>query len=156
MQVKNNYQVISLTKDNYLKYIDQMAEIEKASFYEAWTKEAYINDICNNNNAHYIAVISDDVLIAYANYWLIADEGDINNVAVAPQFRGQGFGLVLMKALIADCKKQNANAMTLEVRESNTNAIKLYEKLGFENHGKRPNYYEDNGEAAVIMWLFYN
>ena len=156
MQVKNNYQVISLTKDNYLKYIDQMAEIEKASFYEAWTKEAYINDICNNNNAHYIAVISDDVLIAYANYWLIADEGDINNVAVAPPFRSQGFGLVLMEALIADCKKQNANAMTLEVRESNTNAIKLYEKLGFEKHGKRPNYYEDNGENAVIMWLFFN
>ena len=93
--MKNNYQVVNLKADNFEIYIDQMAEIEKNSFAEAWTKEAYIKDITSNSNAHYIAITDNNTLIAYANYWLIADEGDINNVAVNPKYRGQGFGKLL-------------------------------------------------------------
>lgn len=154
--MKNNYRIINLNKDNFKQYINRLSEIENQSFPEAWTKQAYIKDICTNDNAHYVAVVSNNILIAYANYWLIADEGNINNVAVSPEYRKQGFGTILMKELIANCKKQNARAMTLEVRAGNKNAIKLYEKLGFKNCSTRPGYYENNGEDAVIMWLFFN
>lgn len=149
----NNYQIINLTAENYQHYIEEMAAIEASTFAEAWSQEAYINDICNNPNAHYTAVVNDGTLIAYANYWLIADEGNINNVAVNPKFRGFGYGKILMQSLIADCQQKGGTAMTLEVRASNSTAIALYEKLGFKSHGIRPHYYADNGEDALIMWL---
>ena len=149
----NDYQIINLTADNYDRYIEQMAEIEQATFAEAWSRAAYQEDISSNPNARYTAIVCNDELIAYANYWLVAGVGNINNVAVSAARRGQGFGKILMAALIADCRKAGGSSMTLEVRESNTTALALYEKLGFTGHGIRPHYYQDNGENAVIMWL---
>lgn len=149
----NDYQIINLTADNYDRYIEQMAKIEQATFAEAWSRAAYQEDICSNPNARYTAIVCNDELIAYANYWLIAGVGNINNVAVSAAWRGQGFGKILMSALIDDCRKAGGSSMTLEVRQGNTAALALYEKLGFTGHGIRPHYYQDNGENAVIMWL---
>ncbi len=151
--MKNEWQIISLTAANYSRYIEQMAEIERSAFAEAWSRTAYEQDICSNPNARYTAVVCGDELIAYANYWLIAEVGNINNVAVAAKRRGQGFGKLIMTALIRDCRQAGGKAMTLEVRESNLPAISLYQNSGFISHGIRPHYYEDNGENAVIMWL---
>lgn len=151
--MSNDYQIINLTAENYSRYIEQMAEIEQAAFAEAWSREAYEKDIRSNPNARYTAVVCGDELIAYANYWLIGGMGNINNVAVNSARRRQGFGKTLMTALINDCRQAGGNSMTLEVRQSNTAALTLYEKLGFVSHGVRPHYYQDNGENAVIMWL---
>ena len=60
-----------------------------------------------------------------------------------------------MNSLIEGCKSQKCNSITLEVRESNLPALKLYEKLGFKVAGKRKKYYSDNGEDALIMWLYF-
>ena len=151
--MKINYQTINLNRENYLPYIDKLSQIENSTFAEAWSRQAYIKDICENKMAFYVALVNGDSLIAYANYWLVDQVGNINNVAVDLDMRGMGYGKALMQALIDDCKKNGGKAMTLEVRESNGGAIALYEKLGFVSRGIRPNYYEDNHEGAVIMWL---
>ena len=149
-------EAISLNSQNYHIYIDQIDNIEQKTFVGAWSKDAYIKDICENDLAFYVVLAKENTVVAYANYWLIDEVGNINNVAVADDFRQQGYGLMLMKSLIEDCRLRGGKSMTLEVRESNFVAIALYEKLGFINSGIRPDYYEDNHENAIIMWLNFD
>ena len=91
-------------------------------------------------------------MVGYAGTWILDDEAQITNVAVTPEYRGQKVGAGLMENLIKKKKKRGATRITLEVRPSNTAALALYEKFGFKDYGRRPHYYLDNGEDAVIMW----
>lgn len=143
-----------LNRDNLEHYLDAMAAIEESTFgSEAWSKDAYAQDITENPHAFYTILTAEDTLLAYAGFWLIEKVGYINNVAVLESRRGHGLGKILMRALIADCRRRGGEKMTLEVRESNKRALRLYEKLGFSRAGVRPRYYTDNGEGAVILWL---
>ena len=142
-----NFQVQAL-KDEFL---DQIDEIEQASFSHPWSKDAYKKEI-ENEVAHYLVLTSGNKVCAYGGYWQIFAEGHITNIAVKNEFRKQGLGTELVKELIKDAKNNGITAMTLEVRASNEPAIKLYEKMGFASAGVRPKYYPD-GEDAVIMWL---
>lgn len=81
------------------------------------------------------------------------DEGHITNVAVHPDYRQKNIGEGLLTVLIAATRDLGATCYTLEVRPSNHAAISLYKKLGFKECGFRKNYYEDNNEDALIMWL---
>lgn len=135
-------------KESFLNEIDL---IEKDSFKEPWSKEAYEKEILNPL-ANYRVITIDDKVVAYGGFWKILDEADINNIAVKKEFRQMGFGKMLMNALIEDAKSQNIKAMTLEVRVTNESAIALYKKLGFKEAGIRKNYYSDK-EDALIMWL---
>ena len=78
----------------------------------------------------------------------------IMNVAVDTEYRGKGYGNLLIEEFIREAKSRNLDTMSLEVRVSNEPAIKLYEKYGFEVQGRRKKYYQDNGEDAYIMYLF--
>ena len=84
--------------------------------------------------------------------WLIMDEIHITNIAIDPPFRGKGYSKALMEALINFGQGNGYHHMTLEVRVSNHVAIALYEKIGFTSVGKRPKYYIDTGEDALVMW----
>ena len=75
-------------------------------------------------------------------------------VAVKKTLRNQGLGLLLTKELINKAWESGAEAVTLEVRESNIAAQTVYERCGFVSKGVRPDYYEDTHEGAVIMWLY--
>lgn len=132
-------------------FLNEIDLIEKDSFKEPWSKEAYEKEILNPL-ANYRVITIDDKVVAYGGFWKILDEADINNIAVKKEFRGEGFGKMLMNALIEDAKSQNIKAMTLEVRVTNESAIALYKKLGFKEAGIRKNYYSDK-EDALIMWL---
>jgi ribosomal-protein-alanine N-acetyltransferase len=85
--------------------------------------------------------------------WRIADEGHITNLAVRPGFRRRGFARQLLQDLIDYARKNHIGSLTLEVRVSNLPAIRLYESFGFRVEGRRKNYYADNNEDALIMWL---
>lgn len=135
-------------------YIDEMIAIEEASFSTPWSKQAYLQELHSNPIAFYIACVENGHLLGYAGIWLIADEGHISNIAVHPDYRGQGIGKAMLQALILYCQQKHCSGMTLEVRESNRTAIHLYEKMGFRAAGKRPHYYSDNNEDAIIYWLF--
>ena len=86
--------------------------------------------------------------------WLVAGEAQITRVAVAAEEREHGLGTRLTAALINKAWELGAVAVTLEVRESNIAAQKVYLTCGFASEGIRPNYYEDNHENAIIMWLY--
>ena len=86
--------------------------------------------------------------------WLIAGEAQVTRVAVAKDERGKGLGKILTEELIAAAWAEGAEAVTLEVRKSNIAAQTVYIQTGFTISGVRPNYYEDNKEDAIIMWLY--
>ncbi len=155
MTEKNFLPLVSvLDRSNLAHYLDAMAEIEENTFgSEAWSKEAYARDIAENPHAFYTILTKENILLAYAGFWLVEKVGYINNVAVRESCRGYGLGKVLMQGLIEDCRRRGGEKMTLEVRESNERALRLYTGLGFFRMGVRPRYYTDNGEGAVILWL---
>ena len=125
--------------------------VEKASFAVPWSREAFWQEAASER-AFYLLVLEDEKIIGYAGTWIILDEAQITNVAIAPEYRGQGIGSQLMTELIRQVKARGATAMTLEVRPSNAPAIALYTSFGFRDTGRRPGYYQDNGEDAIIMW----
>ena len=93
-------------------------------------------------------------VVGFAGFWLVAGEAQIMRVAVRKSCRNRGLGYLLTKNLVREAWKLGAEAIQLEVREGNGSAIRVYEKCGFRSAGIRPNYYADNGENAVIMWLY--
>ncbi|MDY2960128.1 MAG: ribosomal protein S18-alanine N-acetyltransferase [Hornefia sp.] len=126
--------------------------LEQTCFTVPWSKESLIKDITGNPNSMYFVAELSGKIIGYAGVWNIMEECHINNVAVLPEFRRRKIGMTIIKTLIEVTERQGIKSHTLEVRESNRAAISMYEKMGFQSVGKRPGYYEDNGEAAVIMW----
>jgi [ribosomal protein S18]-alanine N-acetyltransferase len=102
------------------------------------------------------AVLPDDPdyaypVVGYGGIWLTVDDAHITTIAVAPQYRGQGLGELLLNGLIDQALDLQAAVMTLEVRVSNVVAQNLYAKYSFQVVGRRPRYYTDNGEDALIM-----
>ncbi|WP_236932723.1 ribosomal protein S18-alanine N-acetyltransferase [Geosporobacter ferrireducens] len=132
--------------------ISQVLEIEKQCFSVPWTKEAFVMEVEKNKFARYIVAELDEIIVGYGGMWMIIDEAHVTNIGVRPDFRGRGFGDVIVKAMIAAAEKEGIYNMTLEVRASNRVARNLYEKYGFKACGIRPKYYQDNNEDAVIMW----
>ena len=104
-----------------------------------------------NPLACYLILEEQDEVYAYGGMWMILDEAHITNIAVRPQNRGEGWGNFLLYAMLEQAKKSKMNAITLEVRESNNIARRLYEKYGFKECGRRKAYYE-NREDALIYW----
>ncbi len=91
-------------------------------------------------------------LLAVGCAWTILDEAHIILMAVHPQYRRQGFGVGMLLKLLSLARHRGMKYATLEVRASNEAAIALYTKLGFTSVGKRPKYYADNDEDALVMW----
>lgn len=141
-----------ILREMELDDLDDIMDIEKDAFSTPWSRNAFQKEITENMLAKYIVAEVDGKPVGYAGIWLIIDEGHITNIAVSKSLRGQGIGKYLMMGLIDFCSKNSIMNMTLEVRESNIAAQKLYKKFGFLECGIRPNYYADDHEDAVIMW----
>ena len=90
---------------------------------------------------------------AFANYWHVADELQVMNIATLPALRRSGHASALLEDLLQTGRERRARWVTLEVRRSNAAARAMYQKFGFEEQGVRQRYYSDNGEDAVVMHL---
>jgi ribosomal-protein-alanine N-acetyltransferase len=102
---------------------------------------------------HVYVVRTEDCPVAgFCAFWLVFDEIHINNVAIRPRFRGQGLGTALMRHVLAEALRLGARRATLEVRASNADALRLYERLGFYVAASRRNYYSHPVEDALILW----
>jgi ribosomal-protein-alanine N-acetyltransferase len=132
--------------------LDDVLEIEKASFTTPWSRNAFLNELRDNQFAHYIVGEKDGTVVCYGGMWIIINEAHVTNIAVKPEYRGKGLGKIIMLELIERAKLMGCDAMTLEVRPSNSEARALYHKLGFRVKGIRRGYYVDTGEDAYIMW----
>lgn len=133
--------------------IDQVVEIEKASFTTPWSQEAFYNEMNHNKFAVYIVIEQNSKLIGYCGVWIVVDEAHVTNVAILPEYRGKKLGEALMRKLMSIAKDRGAISMTLEVRVTNYIAQSLYRKLGFQDGAIRKKYYTDNQEDALVMWV---
>lgn len=133
--------------------IDQILEVEHASFTTPWSREAFYNEIYNNKFAVYFVLEEDQKILGYCGAWIVIDEAHVTNVAVLPEYRGRKLGESLLRKMMSEAKDMGARSMTLEVRVTNHVAQSLYRKLGFQNGGIRKNYYSDNQEDALVMWV---
>jgi ribosomal-protein-alanine N-acetyltransferase len=129
--------------------------IETLSFSNPWSDNTFRGEIQNTSISFPLVVVRrpGDEVIAYIIFWQIRDDVQVNNIAVHPDCRGLGLGEVMMRFAIAKVRAAGASFMTLEVRPSNTAAVTLYKKLGFEILGTRKNYYTKPDEDAFVMGL---
>lgn len=130
---------------------EEVAALESKIFSMPWNREDFWR-MAENKNAAYIVGVLDEKIIAYAGAWLAFDDAEVMNIAVDENFRGNGYGKKIFAELIKICVERGATAITLEVRESNIAAIKLYESFGLKSVGIRKNYYDNPTENALIMW----
>ena len=133
--------------------IPAIEAIEATAFYDAWNENMLRNEL-DNALTTYVVMESEGKIIGYAGFWLVAGEAQVTRVAVLEELRGQGLGTRLTASMVNKAWELGADAITLEVRESNLAAQKAYLTCGFASEGVRPNYYEDNHENAIIMWLY--
>lgn len=132
--------------------VDLLTALDASCFATPWSRDSFAREMEHCELAFYLIAEKNGRVVGYAGFWLIVDEGHITNVGVIPQERKRGIGRELMEQLIALAARQGAERLTLEVRPSNQAARMLYRNLRFEEAGRRPGYYEDNGEDAIIMW----
>lgn len=130
--------------------IPQVAGIEKACFSDPWPESVLAQELENELSLWLVAKDGDTVL-GYVGSQSVLDEADMMNLAVCAQARRQGIGRALVLALCARLHEKGITSLTLEVRESNEPAIRLYESLGFAQVGRRPNYYFHPKEDARIL-----
>ena len=126
-----------------------VALIESTCFSEPWSANAI--KMLTEPNAFGIVCEADGQVAAYGGMICVLDEGQITNIATLPDFRRRGLARKVLDAMLSEARGRGLAFVTLEVRESNLAAISLYEKLGFFETGKRPNFYRKPTEAAVIM-----
>ena len=132
--------------------IESVSRIERSSFPTPWNTQAYVTEIANPSACYLVAVLGDRV-VGYGGTWVIMDEAHITTIAVDPAYRGRMIGDRLLAELLAAGQKKGATRATLEVRESNEVAQRLYDKYGFAWVALRKGYYSDNNENAIIMWI---
>ena len=131
--------------------IPRVAELERICFRSPWSESALRGEL-KNRLAHYLVMCDGEAVVGYAGMWTLFDEAHITNVAVQPEYRGNGLGRRLMRRMMGQALRLGAARMTLEVREGNAVAQSLYYSLGFQTAGRRKRYYSDTGEDALILW----
>ena len=135
--------------------IEGVLKVEESCFAIAWTKADFEREMNENKLAVYFVAKDGEKIVGYAGMWHVVTEGQITNVAVLEEYRGQKVGSLLMEALIRTAEEREMIGITLEVKISNYPAQKLYAKYGFKPEGFRKNYYKDTNEDAVVMWKYF-
>lgn len=131
--------------------ISQVAEIERQIFSIPWSEKAF-RDSMESDNTIYIVAKENNNVAGYAGMYLSFEEGNITNVAVNPLSRRKGIGEKIVRDILNRAYEKGVRDVFLEVRETNSVAIALYEKIGFKEEGIRKNFYDKPRENALIMW----
>ena len=131
-------------------HVPFIVEIEKLCFSDPWS-EASIGSELKNKLSLWVVAEDNGKVAGYVGSQTVLGEADMMNLAVHPDYRRQGIGEQLVLQLIQRLREQGSHILILEVRASNAPAISLYEKLGFVQVGRRPNYYYKPKEDALIL-----
>ena len=130
--------------------VPAVAAIERTSFSTPWSENSFYCEVYGKYSIARVAVISERI-VGYVIARLILDEGHMLDLAVHPEFRMKGIARMLMEDVIRGLQINRCKAFFLEVRASNSTALKLYEEAGFRVIGTRKNYYKSPVEDACIM-----
>jgi ribosomal-protein-alanine N-acetyltransferase len=145
--------------------LDAVMQIEQLSFRLPWSRQVFMEEL--GRPWAFLDVVRSpgdrdqprqrprvrSRVVAFCNYWRVADEVHILKVAVHPEARRLGFGSRLLSHILDFSRRASARLVTLEVRRSNDAAQRLYRRFGFRTVGLRPNYYADDNEDALVMLL---
>lgn len=131
--------------------VKRVAELEKICFRTPWSYNSLLGEL-SNDVAYYVVAVDGDLVVGYAGAWIMFDEEHMTNIAVDPDYRGQGIARRMILHLMKEGMRRGAERMTLEVRENNHTAQRLYASLDFAYAGTRKHYYTDTGENALILW----
>ena len=136
-------------------HVAQVAALEQVCFSDPWSEASVAGELANELSFWLVAVEGETVL-GYVGSQTVLDSTDILNVAVSPDHRGRGIGRALLTELEQRLRQQGVTEVLLEVRPSNAPAIALYTSLGFVQVGRRPNYYLNPREDALILKKEWN
>ena len=132
--------------------LDGVLAIEEASFNNPTTREWYEGELKRPEVCFiYVLRTPTHPVAGFCAFWLVAEQAHINNLAILPELRGHGLGSQLLEAITAEAARLGASMLTLEVRQSNEPARRLYERAGFCQEGVRKNYYTNPIEDALIL-----
>jgi ribosomal-protein-alanine N-acetyltransferase len=132
--------------------LDAVAEIERRTFSDPWSRSSFQTVIGQPLMRFTVATLGEKV-VGYVVAWFIGGEGEIGNIAVAPEDRGKGIGSRLLEHALEAAREFDVNVIYLEVRESNVAAQRLYARRGFTRVGRRRRYYRKPEEDALILRL---
>ena len=144
--------IVPMTAD----HLDELERLERICFSRPWSKRMLGEELDNACAAFLVAEDADSgKVLGYAGVLVMADEGYITNVAVFPEYRRHGIGAAIIEVFMNFARGNDLAFLTLEVRPSNTAAIALYEGFGFEEVGRRKNYYDLPKEDALILTRYF-
>jgi ribosomal-protein-alanine N-acetyltransferase len=137
--------------------VTRVMEIERDGFLHPWSRDLIEREL-GHAWSHVLLAIDtgaaeDERVLGYIVFWLVHDEVHVLNIATALDARRRGVGRALMAEAHGLGRRRGAAIATLEVRRSNVSAIELYRSLGYRQIGVRPNYYQEEGEDAIVMLL---
>jgi ribosomal-protein-alanine N-acetyltransferase len=128
-----------------------VAVIERAAFSDPWSLRSF-REALDSGSVYFACARSDaGSVLGYVVAWFVADQGEIANIAVAPDQRGRGVGRALLDAALGEAARRGIAAVFLEVRDSNQRARELYASRGFEEVGRRRRYYRRPVEDAIVL-----
>ncbi len=133
--------------------IEQVVEIDKASFSLPWPERSFRFEVTDNPASRAWVAEMNGKIVGMIVAWLLIDEAHIATIATHPDFRRKGTAGRLLVHALRSMQSEGARTSVLEVRESNLAAQEMYRKFGFEESGRRPRYYRDNDEDAILMSL---
>lgn len=145
-----------------LSDLDDVLELEQASFPSPWSRDLYIHELVRNPYSRYRVVVPMGAkeqgegdedrpsILAQCGWMLAGDEAHILTIAVQPSWRGRGIGAWLLLRMCQEARGAGARTVSLEVRPSNRAALALYQGLGFRQVGRRRRYYPDKEDALIL------
>jgi ribosomal-protein-alanine N-acetyltransferase len=131
--------------------LPEIEDIERRAYKTPWSRSMFASELAKGTSIC-LGAFEGDQLVGYIVNSRYVDAWHVMNVAVDPDYQRRGIATRLLERLFELTDEDDGRGYTLEVRVSNREAIRLYEKLGFERHGIRRGYYTDNREDALIMW----
>lgn len=144
--------IVPMTAD----HLEELEKLERICFSRPWSRKMLAEELENQCAAFLVA--EDSVsgrVLGYAGLMVVADEGCITNVAVFPEYRRQGIAAQILQVFVQFAEANRLAFLTLEVRPSNAAAIALYQDFGFEEVGRRKNYYDLPKEDALILTKYF-
>lgn len=133
--------------------VPAVAKLDQLAFTLPWTERSFHFEVTSNPASRCWVAEQAGLIVGVIVAWLLVDEVHIATIATHPNFRRQGIAQALLVHVLKSGAAEGALSSFLEVRASNFVAQAMYRKFGYEETGRRPRYYKDNGEDAILMTL---